>query len=194
MPHRLKLAGEPLRAGAAFHADYGTIGSFKEDQRRLAPELRPLNHAAGRIGAHDVERFLAEIDAIHGRAEWLTMPQSAARGRGGPSHYFLSPALRRACVEQVRTQLHVSERRACAALGQHRSTLRKLPRGRDDEARLTADTIALARQYGRYGYRKFTGWCSVRRDGWKPPGAVATSGRSEPPPCAVNGLQANLDR
>ena len=57
----------------------------------------------------------------------------------------------------MRSQLNVSERRACAALGQHRSTQRKLPRGRDDEARLTADTIALARQYGRYGYRKITG-------------------------------------
>jgi hypothetical protein len=51
--------------------------------------------------------------------------------------------------------LHVSERRACAALWQHRSTQRKIPRGpRHDEERLTADTIALARQYGRYGYRK----------------------------------------
>ena len=43
---------------------------------------------------------------------------------------------------------------ACAALGQHRSTQRKLPRGRDDEEQLTADIIELARQYGRYGYRK----------------------------------------
>jgi putative transposase len=42
----------------------------------------------------------------------------------------------------------------CRALGQHRSTQRKLPRGRDDEERLTADIIELARQYGRYGYRK----------------------------------------
>ena len=53
--------------------------------------------------------------------------------------------------------MHVSERRACAALGQHRSTQRKVPRGREDEERLTADTIALARQYGRYGYRKIAG-------------------------------------
>jgi putative transposase len=42
----------------------------------------------------------------------------------------------------------------CRALGQHRSTQRKRPRGRDDEDQLTADLIALARQYGRYGYRK----------------------------------------
>jgi len=48
----------------------------------------------------------------------------------------------------------VSERRACTALGQHRSTQRKVPTGRDDEAALTADIIALAQQYGRYGYRK----------------------------------------
>ena len=35
--------------------------------------------------------------------------------------------------------LSISERRACAALGQHRSTQRKIPRGREDEERLTAD-------------------------------------------------------
>ena len=60
--------------------------------------------------------------------------------------------------------MHVSERRACAALGQHRSTQRKVPRGREDEERLTADTIALARQYGRYGYRKIAGL--LEQAGW----------------------------
>jgi transposase InsO family protein len=64
----------------------------------------------------------------------------------------------------VRAQLHVSERRACAALGQHRSTQRKVPRGRDDEQRLTADIIELARQYGRYGYRKVA--ALLRQAGW----------------------------
>jgi putative transposase len=58
-----------------------------------------------------------------------------------------APTRRRACIEQVRAQLHVSGR-ACAALGQHHSTQRKIPRGRGDEERLTADTIELARQYG----------------------------------------------
>ncbi len=41
-------------------------------------------------------------------------------------------------------------------LGQHRATQRKVARGRDDEEALTADIIALAREYGRYGYRKIT--------------------------------------
>ena len=48
-------------------------------------------------------------------------------------------------------ELAVSERRACQALGQHRSTQRKTPITPDDEAALTADIIELARQYGRYG-------------------------------------------
>ena len=48
----------------------------------------------------------------------------------------------------------MSERRVCRVLGQHRSTQRKTPRGADDEAALTEDIIALARQYGRYGYRR----------------------------------------
>ncbi len=50
--------------------------------------------------------------------------------------------------------LELPERRVCRVLGQHRSTQRKARRGRDDEERLTADIIELARQYGRYGYRK----------------------------------------
>jgi putative transposase len=58
----------------------------------------------------------------------------------------------------------VSERRACVALGQHRSTQRKVPQGRDDEERLTADIVALASQYGRYGYRKIA--ALLRHAGW----------------------------
>lgn len=52
--------------------------------------------------------------------------------------------------------MKVSERRVRRALGEHRSTQRKLPRGRDDEAALTADLIELVERYGRYGYRKIS--------------------------------------
>ena len=34
-------------------------------------------------------------------------------------------------ILQEAARMHVSERRACAALGQHRSTQRKVPRGRE---------------------------------------------------------------
>jgi transposase InsO family protein len=62
-------------------------------------------------------------------------------------------------------ELAVSERRACQALGQHRSTQRKTPMTPDDEAVLTADIIELARQYGRYGYRRIT--ALLRTAGWR---------------------------
>ena len=39
-------------------------------------------------------------------------------------------------------------------LRQHRLTKRRIPMGRDDEERLTANIVEHARQYGRYGYRK----------------------------------------
>ena len=51
--------------------------------------------------------------------------------------------------DHVRANLHVSEHRACAALGQHRSTQRKVPRGREDAKQLSADVVELAGQYGR---------------------------------------------
>ena len=59
----------------------------------------------------------------------------------------------------------VSERRACRVLGQHRSTQRRRPRGRADEDRLVADMIELARQYGRYGYRRIA--ALLRDAGWQ---------------------------
>jgi putative transposase len=74
------------------------------------------------------------------------------------------PARRRACFDHVRQEFGVSERLACRVLGQHRSTQRKVPRGRADEDALTADIIALASQYGRYGYRRIT--ILLREVGW----------------------------
>ena len=58
----------------------------------------------------------------------------------------------------------MSERFACRVLGQHRSTQRKVAVLVEDEAALTAAIIALAIQYGRYGYRRIT--AMLRRDGW----------------------------
>ncbi|MBT8459134.1 MAG: IS3 family transposase [Rhodobacteraceae bacterium] len=78
---------------------------------------------------------------------------------------LLSPARRRACIDQIRSQLSVSERRICRVLGQHRSTQRRRPQGRADEERLVADMIELARHYGRYGYRRIA--ALLRDAGWQ---------------------------
>jgi len=49
-------------------------------------------------------------------------------------------------------------------LGQHRSTQRKMPQGHADEDALTRTIIALACQYGRYGYRRIH-WL-LEQHGW----------------------------
>ena len=59
----------------------------------------------------------------------------------------------------------MSERRICRVLGQYRSTQRYQPRGREDEDRLVADMIELARQYGGYGYRRVA--ALLRDAGWQ---------------------------
>lgn len=77
---------------------------------------------------------------------------------------LLSPSRRRKCIDHVRREFCVSERRACRTLGQHRSTQHKVPQGRADEQRLTDDIIELADQYGRNGYRMVTGL--LNNAGW----------------------------
>ena len=66
--------------------------------------------------------------------------------------------------------LDISERRVCSVLGQHRSTQRKVLCGADDEEAPTDDIIALAKQYGRYGYRRVT--ALLHAAGWSVKGAA----------------------
>ena len=57
-------------------------------------------------------------------------------------------------MRQVLGPDRVSQRRACRVLGQCRSTQRRSPAIPDDEPRLVARMVALATEYGRYGYRR----------------------------------------
>lgn len=61
--------------------------------------------------------------------------------------------------------LGVSERRACRVLGQPRSSQRYAGSLFEDEITLTEHIVALASQYGRYGYRRIT--AMLRNQGWK---------------------------
>lgn len=56
----------------------------------------------------------------------------------------------------MRLKYGFAERRVCRALGQSRTTQRYVPQPRPDETPLTQDTVRLAGQYGRYGYRRIT--------------------------------------
>ena len=57
--------------------------------------------------------------------------------------------------------------------GQHRSTQRHVPTGRDDE-RLTADIVELARQYGRGLHLEDRGFCDL-----PPVGSSTTNGSTD---------------
>jgi len=94
-------------------------------------------------------------------------------------------------VERVRQEYGLSERHACRLLGQWRGTQRYEPLQHNDEDALTRAIIALASQYGRYGYRRITallrgaGWqvgkdrvqCIWRREGLKVPAKQRPRGR-----------------
>ncbi len=68
-------------------------------------------------------------------------------------------------MEHARAKYQVSERSACRLLGQWRGTQRYEPILRTDEDTLTRAIIALASEYGRYGYRRIT--ALLRTAGWQ---------------------------
>jgi len=65
----------------------------------------------------------------------------------------------------IREKYGLSERHACRIVSQPRGTQRYVPTLRADENALTQAIIALASQYGRYGYRRIT--ALLQRIGWK---------------------------
>jgi len=67
-------------------------------------------------------------------------------------------------VIHVRQQLGSSERRACKTIGVARSTQRYEATPEDDDS-LRLALVRLAKQYGRYGYRKIAEL--LRIEGWQ---------------------------
>jgi len=65
----------------------------------------------------------------------------------------------------VQETLSVSERRACRVVGQCRATPQYVPVRSDEEDTVRTRIIALAREYGRYGYRRIT--ALLQQEGWR---------------------------
>ena len=65
---------------------------------------------------------------------------------------------------KLQSVFQVSERRACAVVGQSRATQRYVPTIRADEDALTKAIVSLAQEYGRYGYRRVT--AVLKHQGW----------------------------
>ncbi len=77
----------------------------------------------------------------------------------------MSPERRRQAVTGIRDKYGLSERHACRIVGQPRGTQRYVPTLRADEDALTRAIVALASEYGRYGYRRIT--ALLRTAGWR---------------------------
>ena len=119
-------------------------GGLKLDQAKRLKQLKKENTR--------LKKLLAEKELD------LSILQEVAEGK------LLSPARRREAVVQVRRELGVSERRACRVLKQPRTTQRYVPKPAN-EGTLTERVIELAREYGRYGYRRVT--ALLRVEGWR---------------------------
>ena len=106
-------------------------------------------------GAGEREAEASGGGAVSGEAD----PEGRGLGK------LLSPERRRCAVEHAREKYEVSERHACRLLGQWRRTQRYAAIQRIDEDALTEAIVALASEYGRYGYRRIT--ALLQRDGWQ---------------------------
>jgi len=101
-------------------------------------------------------------------------PAQKALGRGGAGQghaqghragKLLSPARRREAARHLQGAHQVSERRACTAVGQCRSTQRYRPKEAMGEMLLVAAMHALVRKHPRRGCRYIT--ACLRREGWR---------------------------
>jgi transposase len=144
-----KTVAEAIRAIGVTEPTYyrwrTEFGGLKLDQVK---RLKGLGHCPGRARERAAAEGGVGPNAREGHSE------------GSRLGKVVSPARRRACVEHVVRELGVSGRKACAVLGQHRSTQRNALRGSDDEAALTTDIVDLAKRYGRYSSSAFT-LCSL---------------------------------
>jgi hypothetical protein len=145
--------------------DLGNTERFISEHRGRFLSVSSANQWLKWNGRRSSERTEASADRERTAATSRVGPDARqVDPEGGGKGKLLSPARRRACIDHVRSQFKVSERRACRVLGQHRSTQRHCPKGRSDEDRLVADMVELARQYGRYGYRRIA--ALLRDAGW----------------------------
>jgi len=77
----------------------------------------------------------------------------------------VSPSRKRAAVVELQTKFGISERRACKAIDQPRSSQRFKAKPRSDEAPLVKRMLQLARARPRFGYRRIGGLLVL--EGWR---------------------------
>ncbi|MFC2167193.1 IS3 family transposase [Acidobacteriota bacterium] len=115
----------------------------------------------------DQARSLKELELENSRLKKLVADLSLDKAilEVAKPGKFLSPVKKSRAVNHVCKVLAVSQRRACQVLGQPQSTQRHIRKVPEDEDRLVEHIIALAGQYGRYGYRRIT--ALLQNEGWR---------------------------
>ncbi|MHC4269781.1 MAG: IS3 family transposase [Planctomycetota bacterium] len=122
----------------------------------------------GGMKVEQARRF-KELEAENGRLKKLVADLSLDKEilKEAASKKLLSPAKRRRVVIHVQKTISklVSQRRVCRVLGQPRSTQRYCTTIPSDEDRLVEKIVELAKDYGRYGYRRIM--ALLREEGWQ---------------------------
>ena len=155
---KLREAEVELARGATVKDACPQASNHRAHLLPVATRVRGAEGRPGQAAEATRERERPAQEDCGGKGAGSFDPEGS---RGGK---LLSPARRRDAVEHVRRRLGVSERRACRVLKQPRTTQRYVPRRADDEHVLTERIVDLAREYGRYGYRRVT--ALLRMEGW----------------------------
>jgi putative transposase len=115
----------------------------------------------------DEVRRLKELERENGRLKKIVadQPSTSTCSRSWPRTLLLTPERRRRAVARLQDAFGVSERRACAVVGQHRSTQRLCPRPAPaDDAKLRSRLRQIARRHTRWGWRM--AHALLLREGW----------------------------
>src|SRR6266542_961262 len=130
----------------------------------------PITHRRVPVLGHEGGRRQRATPAEGGERQAQTDGGGPGAGHrdleGGSAGKILSPTRRRDAVRHVRERLGVSERRACRAIGQSRSTQRRPARPvLAPEQQLRWWLREISRDWPRFGYR--VTYTLLRREGWK---------------------------
>ena len=123
------------------------VGEGPGHQRGLYTAGARSTAACRSPGPSASRTWSARTPACAGPSPTSTSTRSSSRSR----RELLGTSRRRSCIAAVCEGLHVSERRACRALGQHRSSQRRAARPRADEDALTQAIVAVAGTFGVSG-------------------------------------------
>jgi putative transposase len=118
----------------------------------------------GGMKADDAKR-LKELERENARLKRIVAQGARDRRLAGDlPGKLVGPSRRRRAVEMLQERLGVSQRRACAIVGQHRSTQRHQPALADPDRDLRQRLRCFARRHPRWGYRR--AHAVLRREGW----------------------------